>query len=89
LIPSDDSGEERSDLLKNQQTPTCRVTRWVFDNTAQKVADQFLSKLIHKLFFGNEYTNHLGLFCIFFKFDQRKQVPNGRKFAQSGHPAYL
>jgi hypothetical protein len=38
-------------------------------------------------FYRGKSSPKLGYFCNFHRTVQRKQLPNGRKFAQSGHPA--
>jgi hypothetical protein len=45
-----------------------------------------LSKVIHECHGGKKLPKSLGYFGTFRKIAQRKQSPNRRKFAQSGHP---
>jgi hypothetical protein len=46
----------------------------------------FLSKLIRNMSRGKKEYKNLRYFCNFLNSAQRKQLLNGRKFAQSGHP---
>jgi DNA-directed RNA polymerase subunit N (RpoN/RPB10) len=48
-----------------------------------------LSKLIRCFYCGKSSSKVWSTFEIFEKVPKRKQSPIGRKFGQSGHPAYL
>jgi hypothetical protein len=61
------------------------VTRFVCKKIAQNVANPILANLIYIL--GKKVHNIFGLFLLLKKPAQSKQLPNGQKFAPSGHPA--
>jgi hypothetical protein len=46
----------------------------------------FLSKSIHNLYLRKKKARILGYFCNLYKVAQSRRSPNGRHFAQSGHP---
>jgi hypothetical protein len=49
--------------------------------------NSFYPKLVHHFYCGKKQLKKLDYFCNFRKTAHRKQSPNGRKFAHSGHPA--
>jgi hypothetical protein len=49
----------------------------------------FSSKWIHNPSYGNMSPKIFGYYCNYQKTARRKQSPNKRKFAQSGHTAYI
>jgi hypothetical protein len=55
-------------------------------NRPKRGPTQFLSKLMHNLFFGKKYHEFEGYFCHFFQTAQSQQSPIGLKFTPSGHP---
>jgi hypothetical protein len=55
-------------------------------NSPKKYAKPFLSKSTLHLNSGKSSPNVLATFFNLKKSAQRKQLPNGRKFSQSGHP---
>jgi hypothetical protein len=57
---------------------------------AQNVAQPILAKLIHTWLHWRKVVHKFALFLTFSKkTTQRKQPPNKRKFAQSGHPGSI
>jgi hypothetical protein len=55
----------------------------------EKVAQLvFLPKLMQNLYRGKNSPKNVFYFCNFQTFAQSKLSPNGRKIAESGHPAY-
>jgi hypothetical protein len=78
----------RNPAIRTQVFPLCsRMTRWVCENVGQNVAQPIFCRLLRKLNCGKSRPNMPTTFVIFKKAAQSKQSPNGRKFAQSGHPA--
>jgi hypothetical protein len=64
-------------------------TEWPdeFGKKSPKVLhNYFLSQLLHNLYGGKEWPKFLGCFSNFQKTALHKQLPNRRKFNQSGHP---
>jgi hypothetical protein len=63
------------------------VTRCVCEKAAKNVAKSIFWNLLHSFYRGKSSPIIWATSIIFTKTSRRKQSPNRRKFAQSGHPA--